>query len=463
MWNIYNITPVREDAVHDNSNFLEEHLKLFDRFHEITESSENKRTSLHSNATEMYYHVKKEDDSYNIDGVRNVESDEGKFPPDFSEEQYKIFAEDLNKEPNIFHKVVSRYLFGKSNSEYISNNHVFYLNLYDRYKVNHIDIYPLYINGDLFIDNVPRNLTEIRWAIKEEPCSIKKFQKLEDYIADNNIGIIDDKIKEELSEIKNNKNLSHEEIQDKINYMFTDFNSSYIVNEGVVSFFDFLGWKGICNRVLERDPLYIVDKIVVDTKYELKNCIDELLRRKHGYTNKYNSKISTIISISDTIAIFTPFIKDNGISEYELLWIHAKIANDIFAESIENNLPIRGAISFGEYRFKNNVFLGNGIDECAEEYEVCDWIGFHFTPKAEEIIEANISNKPVSFIMEYDKIPIKESKKKIGNRKYCVNLLPCAEVYENFLKNNQTTDSNIRLKYDDTLDLFKYSKRINSI
>ena len=457
MWNIYNGTTVREDAVHDNPNFLEKHLKYFDRFHEITEASQNKRINLHANTAEMYYYVKKEDDSYNVDGVRNVESDEGKFPLDFSEEQYKTFAEDLNKEPNIFHKVVSRYLFGKSNSEYISNNHVFYLNLYDRYKINHLDIYPLYINGDLFIDNVPRNLTEIRWAIKETPCLIKKFQKLEDYIEGNNIGIIDDKIKKGLSEIKNNKNLSHEEIQNKIECMFSDFNSSYITNGGVVSFFDFLGWKGICNRVLEKDPLYIVDSILVGTKYKLEEFIARILIKKHGYNNKYNSMISTIISISDTIVIFTPFSKDNGISEYELLVIHAKIANHIFAESIENNLPIRGAISFGEYRFKNNVFLGNGIDECAKEYEACDWIGFHFTPKAEEIIKANISNKPVSFIMEYDKIPIKESKKKIGNRKYCVNLLLCAEVYENFLENNQTNDPDIKLKHDNTLNLIKYS------
>lgn len=69
-----------------------------------------------------------------------------------------------------------------------------------------------------------------------------------------------------------------------------------------------------------------------------------------------DTNISKLISISDTIAIFTP--KSYNRSEVEIIDIHATISKYILEKSCENGYPIRGAICYGKYNIKHNVMVG---------------------------------------------------------------------------------------------------------
>ena len=91
----------------------------------------------------------------------------------------------------------------------------------------------------------------------------------------------------------------------------------------------------------------------------------------------------------------------------ELLELHAKITQYILETSIKRQYPIRGAISYGEYSFLNNIMIGPGIDECASWYERGDWIGVHLTPAAQFILNQNRNKKSNSVIIAQDKIPLK--------------------------------------------------------
>lgn len=87
-------------------------------------------------------------------------------------------------------------------------------------------------------------------------------------------------------------------------------------------------------------------------------------------------------SISDTIALFT-FCSQEEISA--TIEIHGELCQWVIPESIQAEIPVRGATSFGEFDLRDSIFVGKAIDEAAAWHEQADWIGVHLTPSAEYV------------------------------------------------------------------------------
>lgn len=139
-----------------------------------------------------------------------------------------------------------------------------------------------------------------------------------------------------------------------------------IQSGGVVTFLDVLGWKGIYDR--KQDAIS-----------SLTNLVDGLRSQADRQRGRVVGDVS-IKSISDTIVFFTPC------SEMEIntaIEIHGSLCQWAIPESIAAEIPVRGAISYGEYETKDNIFVGKAVDEAAAWHEQSDWIGVHLTPSAQ--------------------------------------------------------------------------------
>lgn len=138
------------------------------------------------------------------------------------------------------------------------------------------------------------------------------------------------------------------------------------ITSGVVTFLDVLGWKGVYDR--NRDAIA-----------RLKNLIEGMNDLAEKQRGRINSKV-IVKSISDTVAIFTQCSDQEASIGIE---IHGKLCQWAIPQSIELEIPVRGATSFGEFEINENIFVGKAVDEAASWHEHIDWIGVNLTPSAE--------------------------------------------------------------------------------
>jgi hypothetical protein len=236
----------------------------------------------------------------------------------------------------------------------------------------------------------------------------------------------------------------HKTIQTEIADIFdeiSNYMSAYHrLIEGAISFFDFLGWKGLWKEDTA-EPLTEVSCLIEDFKHFTDEKSASLFPRTGSM------KMSTLISISDTVAIFTP--KITGVTEKELLSLHSDIAKHILEKSCKAGYPIRGAIAYGSYSIIDNVMIGPGIDECASWHETCDWIGAHFTPSAQFILQRGGGRDIPQNILPYTKIPVKAGVPRV---KYAVKWHIEETVFDQLRQKVRAVLPEIAAKYMNTYD-----------
>ena len=165
---------------------------------------------------------------------------------------------------------------------------------------------------------------------------------------------------------------------------------------GAVAFLDVLGMRGIWQQ--DMNVLKRLHELIQKTIIESKEISDdysnlaEFQKQKRG-----QEEITKIISISDTIAMFTAGDSEKSIE------IQAKICAWLLEYALLQGLPLRGAISYGEYMVKDNIMIGYAVDEAASWHETTDWIGVVLSPSAQ--IKVNGNN--LEAITEYKHIPFK--------------------------------------------------------
>lgn len=142
---------------------------------------------------------------------------------------------------------------------------------------------------------------------------------------------------------------------------------------GVITYLDILGWKGISLR--DDNPLPRFNRII--------NVIKERIR---GLGTDSQDRV---IGLSDTVAVFTPLDADRLRADrqaeiHRVIEGHGAACGIAVWLSIEQQIPLRGATSVGDYQIDQdgNTFVGRGVDEVASWYEQGDWIGVHLTPSA---------------------------------------------------------------------------------
>lgn len=224
---------------------------------------------------------------------------------------------------------------------------------------------------------------------------------------------------------------------------------------------------GLEHEELQRGMNQVADelsKLVKDRHYSLQEVstliqqiekiVDEYTKQVFPYSARL--KLSKLISISDTIAIFTP--KICHAKTVVILELHARIAKFVLEECVKQSYPIRGAIAVGQYNTKDNIMIGPGIDECASWHETCNWIGVHLTPSAEFAIKNN-SSEDIKNIIIRKNIPVKNGYPKVT---YCVKWYVERNEFENLTNHVQALLPEISGKHINTYEfLYDLAKRYN--
>ena len=161
---------------------------------------------------------------------------------------------------------------------------------------------------------------------------------------------------------------------------------------GAVAFLDVLGWKGIWQE--NRMAIDSLHSLIIETR---KKAATISMEYADQYDELRGKTITSVLSISDTIAIFT------SAPPIAAVEIQARICSWLLEYGISQSIPLRGAISYGEYSIKDNIMLGYAVDEAASWHETTDWIGVIITPSAKFHIDA--SN--LKCITKYASIPYK--------------------------------------------------------
>jgi hypothetical protein len=167
---------------------------------------------------------------------------------------------------------------------------------------------------------------------------------------------------------------------------------------GAVTFLDVLGWKGIWQK----------NNAAIESLHSL---VNETVKKANEITDEYidspelrgKSNITSVLSISDTIAIFSSAPPEIAIE------IHAKICSWLLEYALSQEMPLRGAISYGEYSIKDNIMLGYAVDESASWHETIDWIGVILTPSA----KFQIDSHQIQNVVKYHHIPFKKTMKNL--------------------------------------------------
>lgn len=153
-----------------------------------------------------------------------------------------------------------------------------------------------------------------------------------------------------------------------------------LITGGVVTFLDVLGWRGVYDR---QD----------DAISRLTSLVDGL--KKMAITARGNLTQETgVRSISDTIVLYTKCTESDAIKAID---IHGKLATWVIPTSIIAEIPVRGAIAYGDFEFRENIFVGKAVDEAAAWHEYADWIGVHLTPSAEYIFGSSSSSTWIKY------------------------------------------------------------------
>lgn len=237
---------------------------------------------------------------------------------------------------------------------------------------------------------------------------------------------------------------------------------------GAVTLLDFLGWKGVwVNDYKQQSQSVQFNRNSLQMLADLIQQINEVCSARceeKGVGLKF-------ISISDTIALFSPCEKrDSDTENYNMLKLHAELCSQVMDISADAGFALRGAVTIGEYAYLGNVIVGPGVDECASWYEQADWLGVIFAPSAQFIIDtqrnkdkAERSNryneelrKPPfrdqipwydEKIIAYRRIPVKNGFHGID---YCVDWGREATVLNKVLENTISLSREIAIKYINT-------------
>lgn len=263
--------------------------------------------------------------------LRNVSVDEDS--ENLSEDDSLKVSDIFHNNIEAFHELVAQCYISKTARDYKTDNEIFCVQCKSKYCKDDTDIFILNKHGNFF-------------ALSDNNKSIDLKMFITDYF-----GPIEKNISNEFNEVAINKQLSHKEMQIEFSRIFNNLSDSIgksheFIN-GAITFFDFLGWKGLWQNS-ETKPLETVAELIDSFKENIKEMTFSFFPNIPVKMN-----ISTLISISDTIAIFTPQVSD--ISKSKLLSLHADIARFILESSCKCRYPIRGAITYGKYSIMNNV------------------------------------------------------------------------------------------------------------
>ena len=138
------------------------------------------------------------------------------------------------------------------------------------------------------------------------------------------------------------------------------------MTRGAITFLDVVGWVGIYKR--QKNAILDLLDLIGDLQLSANKLTSRAISTMPPYNYQRGLKIETLVkSISDTIVFLTPL-------EAEIsLRIHGELSKQAISFSLQRGIPIRGATSFGDYNYKENIMIGPAVDEAAAWHEYIEW------------------------------------------------------------------------------------------
>jgi hypothetical protein len=215
-----------------------------------------------------------------------------------------------------------------------------------------------------------------------------------------------------------------------------------------IAYIDLLGTKKLIYGNKAKDIFIVYRKAIEEFKNQSGNMED------------INS-----IWFSDTFILYSDDNSINGYAEVEHLarWFHYHL--------IKEGIPVRGAISYGDFYCdkENNLFFGKPLVEAYEYSEIQNWLGLIICPSAERKLKPlNIISGPNSAYV-YTRIPTKKDLTDIGNESIILPacILSCwlpsdfQERFSHKLKIMMETQDGVqRIKYKNTIDFIEKNSRV---
>jgi hypothetical protein len=192
-----------------------------------------------------------------------------------------------------------------------------------------------------------------------------------------------------------------------------------------IAFMDILGYTSFIENSSTTDAAKIISKHLVNLKDDAtgkyKKILDELFKKAGENPADWHKdtidKIQWLV-FSDTILLVLPC--EEGMTEQSrsYLWFMFLFqCGLLYSHLFENGLPIRGAISYGEYYLEKNCFAGKGI---IEAYKRANSLNLSAIVLSDSLLDKAKTDSALDFkdilnvfLKEY-LIPLKDQKQEKG-------------------------------------------------
>lgn len=157
-------------------------------------------------------------------------------------------------------------------------------------------------------------------------------------------------------------------------------------NTGLIAFFDVLGYRSL---LLNNDVRYcasIIQKVLLRVPEQVRKAMEARARESVPQWYEEMAKcLARPVIFSDSIVWACTFNTQlNGGAAIQ--WFYFILLCCLFQRSMfDEGMPIRGAISFGEYFIAENCFAGTPILEAHDLSEQLQLVGCAITRKAEQV------------------------------------------------------------------------------
>jgi hypothetical protein len=172
-----------------------------------------------------------------------------------------------------------------------------------------------------------------------------------------------------------------------------------IVQNGLVCFFDILGYKNILENNDINECARIINDILVEIPKNIKtdlipsgDKLPEAYKKLAESRKNFFDKFFYAIMVSDSIVLFFDFTNINEADVVDYTWLSICYILSFQKEYFVNGFPMRGCLDFGEYYYNNNVFAGKAIVNSYNEGNSLEFSGIVITDKAYEYIKPILGN-----------------------------------------------------------------------
>ena len=183
---------------------------------------------------------------------------------------------------------------------------------------------------------------------------------------------------------------------------YDPMDTSSEIREGLVGWFDILGYTSLLRNPDLNYVVKLIQKTLPTSSERLRQWADSIVTlvpdgRAHGWAEEA-TKATSVIVFSDTILVTLPILKTDSNEQKLVKWgLFLEEAVVLHFDFFKQGLPIRGAISFGEYYVNESppIFAGKPILRAHEVANSQDWSGSVLTPEAQTEFE-NIQSSNAS-------------------------------------------------------------------